>query len=80
MAGARDTIDDRLRAVEGGAIRFEARFGAMERQIAENTDAVKELTGLLHQAKGARWAILTVIGMGSALASAGAWVYARLGH
>lgn len=61
-------------------VQLDTRLKVIEARTEKIEQAVDALTALLNQAKGARWAILTVIGVTTALANAAVWAYGLLGR
>lgn len=47
--------------------RLEIRVETLIEQRAEDAEQIKELLAILNQAKGARWAILGVVGFASTI-------------
>lgn len=54
-------------------VRLEVRDEAREKEIAGMAKKIDEVHALLTQAKGARWAIMTVLGISTTLSGFAAW-------
>ncbi|BBE74381.1 hypothetical protein [Oharaeibacter diazotrophicus] len=64
-----DALRERIAALETEVRYMGEAGGRQAEELRELREAVGELRDLLTQARGARWAIVAVIGIGGALAS-----------
>jgi aspartate aminotransferase-like enzyme len=57
--------------------KLEQRVEHMESQVQNMATQVSEMHSLLMQAKGARWLIITSVGLGGLMASFGSYIVAH---